>query len=204
MRAIRWLLPIALLAAAPSLRAAPEWFAIDPVHTRVLFFVEHARFSRSIGLLRPVEGGLWFDPEDLAAGRVDLCIPLTALDMGDRAWEDALRREDYFNARQHPDLCLRSTRIEVSGEGSGRLHGDLEVRGVERPVVFDFTVNDHRRYSLTLRRRVGISARAVLSRSDFGMVRDTTLVGDAVEVLVELEAQLADPPPSAQPTEDRP
>lgn len=183
----------AVLAATPAL-AAPEYFAIDPVHTRVLFFVEHARYARSVGLFKPVEGGLWFDADDWSNGRIELCLPATSLDMGDRDWNRALLREDFFDASRHRRLCLRSTRVERLDDKRGRLHGELTIRGETQPAVFDFTLNDLRRYSLSFKRRLGISARAELSRSAFGMTRDKTLIGDAVEVLIELEAQVDDPP----------
>ena len=192
------LLPALLLASLASpLQAAPEWFQIDPVHTRVLFFVEHARFARAIGQFRPVEGGLWFDADDWRNSRIDLCLPVSALDMGDEDWTRALQRPAFFDLRAHPQLCLRSQRIEVIDERNGRLHGELSVRGVSQPVQFDFTVNDLRRFSLTMKRRLGISARGDLSRAAFGMDRDRTLIGDRVEVIIELEAQAADPPADA-------
>ncbi len=191
---------LAAMFAAP-LAAQPAWYRIDPVHTRILFFVEHARFSRSIGLFRPVEGGLWFDEADWTRSRVEVCLPLASLDMGDRAWENTLRRRDFFDAGRHPDICLRSRRIERLDADRGRLHGELEVRGVARDVVFDFTVNDVRRFSLTLKRRLGVSATATVSRSAFGMTRDPTLIGDAVEIVIELEAELAPAPAGDDPEE---
>lgn len=99
---------VLVLAGAAPVSAAPDWFQIDPVHTRVLFFVDHAGYSRSIGLFRPVEGGFWFDADDWSRGRVELCLPLTHLDMGDRRWEDTLRGRSFFHAARHPELCLRS------------------------------------------------------------------------------------------------
>lgn len=206
MKAVPSRLLLAVLAAPAAMPAlaAPEYFAIDPVHTRVLFFVEHARYARSVGMFKPVEGGLWFDEEDWSQGRIELCLPATGLDMGDRDWNRALLRTDFFDASRHPRLCFRSTRVEQLADERGRLHGELTIRGETRPVVFDFTLNDLRRYSLTFKRRLGISARAELSRSAFGMVRDKTLIGDAVEVLIELEAQVDDPPEDeSQPTRKR-
>ncbi len=188
-----WFGLVLLLVVAP-VAAQPQWYRIDPVHTRVLFFVEHARFARSVGMFRPVEGGVWFDRADWRNSRVELCLPLSALDMGDRRWEQALGRPDWFDAGRHPELCFRSTQVELGEPPRGRLHGIVSVRGVERPWVLDFTVNDERRFSLTLKRRLGVSATGVVSRADFGMSRDTTLVGDRVEVVIELEAQVADPP----------
>lgn len=191
---------LASLLAAP-LAAQPAWYRIDPVHTRVLFFVEHARFSRSIGLFRPVEGGLWFDEADWTRSRVEVCLPLTSLDMGDRAWENALRRSAFFDAGRHPAICLRSQRIERLDQRRGRLHGLLEVRGIAREVAFEFTVNDVRRFSLTRKRRMGVSATATVSRAAFGMTRDPTLIGDAVEIVIELEAEPAPAPAGDDPEE---
>jgi polyisoprenoid-binding protein YceI len=199
----RWLVLAAMvLAPLRSAHAAPEWFQIDPVHTRVLFFVEHARFARSIGWFRSVEGGLWFDPDDWTASRIELCLPVASLDMGDRAWERTLFRPDFLDAGRHPQACLRSTRVERLDDRRGRLHGELSLRGVAVPVVFEFTVNDLRRFSLTLKRRLGISARAMLSRAAFGIERDRTLIGDEVELMVELEAQVAPPPGTADTEAD--
>ncbi|MFB9066919.1 YceI family protein [Pseudofulvimonas gallinarii] len=183
-----------LLSASPTLQAAPEWFAIDPLHTRVLFFVEHARFSRSLGQFRPVQGGLWFDADDWRNSRIEICLPVSGLDMGDADWTRALQRPAFFDQRAHPEVCLVSTRVEVLDGQHGRLHGDLTIRGISRPVVFEFTVNDLRRFSLTMKRRLGVSARGQVSRHDFGMDRYRTLIGDRVEVIIELEAQVADPP----------
>lgn len=195
-------LAFVLSTLATPLAAQPVWYRIDPVHTRVLFFVEHARFSRSIGMFRPVEGGLWFDEADWSRSRVELCLPLASLDMGDRAWENTLRRRDFFDAVRHPEVCLRSRRIERLDGRRGRLHGELEVRGVAREAVVDFTVNDVRRFSLTLKRRLGVSATATVSRSAFGMTRDPTLIGDAVEIVIELEAEPA-PAPAGDDLEER-
>lgn len=195
------LMLVPLLATLPA-RSEPVYYAIDPVHTSILFFVEHARFARSVGRFRPVQGGLWFDEDDWTNSRVELCLPLDALDMGDRGWENTLRRRDWFDGKP---VCFRSTGVERLDEQRGRLLGQLTVRSQSRPVAFEFTINDVRRYSLTFRRRMGVSARGEFSRADFGMTRDTTLVGDTVEVMIELEAQVADPPADehAGPRSDR-
>lgn len=197
---MKWLAFPVLALCCGRLWGAPEWFAIDPVHTRVLFFVEHARFSRAIGQFRPVQGGLWFDAENWAGSRVDICLPVAGLDMGDERWTRALQQPAFFDLRGHPQVCLRSRVVEVLDGKRGRLHGELTVRGITRPVVFDFTVNDLRRFSLTMKRRLGISARAELSRAAFGMDRDPTLIGDRVEVIIELEAQAAGPPAGGAPS----
>ncbi|RBD06028.1 polyisoprenoid-binding protein, partial [Xanthomonas oryzae pv. oryzae] len=71
--------PLARLLLLPALAltslvatAAPERYALDPVHTRVLFAVEHAGFSKALGTVSGTSGTLIFDPDDWAAARLDV------------------------------------------------------------------------------------------------------------------------------------
>ena len=52
----------ALLLAAGCATAAPRDYAIDPVHTRIVFSIGHAGFSRVQATLSAPQGRLRFDP----------------------------------------------------------------------------------------------------------------------------------------------
>ena len=54
-----------LLSCLLPLSAAAERYRLDPVHTRVLFAIEHAGFSQALGTVSGSEGVLAFDPETL-------------------------------------------------------------------------------------------------------------------------------------------
>ena len=72
-------LALALLATVlPSLAlAAPAHYALDPVHTRVLFAVSHAGFSQALGTVSGSRGDLWFDPDDWSSAKLDVEAPAT-------------------------------------------------------------------------------------------------------------------------------
>ncbi len=185
---LSWSLLLTLFAAAPQLRAATETYAIDPVHTRVGFQVSHAGFSNPLGSFSGSHGQLDFDADDWTTAKVDVIVPITTLDLGDANWDKKILDPTFFNAKKFPEARFVSTQVEKTGETTARITGELTLLGQVHPVILNATFNALKRHPLTLRRTVGFSATATLSRAAFGMAAWKNLVGDEVRVIIELEA----------------
>lgn len=185
---LSWSLLLTLFAAAPQLRAATETYAIDPVHTRVGFQVSHAGFSNPLGSFSGSHGQLDFDADDWTTAKVDVIVPITTLDLGDANWDKKILDPTFFNAKKFPEARFVSTQVEKTGETTARITGELTLLGQVHPVILNATFNALKRHPLTLRRTVGFSATATLSRAAFGMDAWKNLVGDEVRVIIELEA----------------
>jgi polyisoprenoid-binding protein YceI len=180
------LLAVALFAAAP-LAAAPREYALDPVHSRVVFSVDHQGFSQAIGTFSAPRGRLRFDPTDWSSAEVEVEIAIAGLDLGDADWNRRMQRRDAFDSEHHPLARFRSITIEPIDAQHARVHGELSLRGQTAPVTLEVRLNRVARNPLTLRRTAGFSASATLSRSAFGMNAWRT-VGDAVQLRIEVEA----------------
>lgn len=186
---LRRLHPLAVLLLLPALaRAEPETFALDPVHTRVLFRVEHAGLSSALGTFSGATGTLRFDPADWSGASLQVHIPLATLDLGDADWRRRVLGRGFLDEAGAPVARFASTRIEPAGDGRARVHGELSLRGVVRPVVLEVRLNALKRHPMTFRRTAGFSATATLSRADFGMDGWPNVVGDRVELWIEAEA----------------
>lgn len=190
-----------LLAFAGPAWAGVESFQIDPVHTRVAFRVDHAGFSKAIGTFSGATGALAFDPDDWSTATLDVSIPLATLDLGDPAWRDKVLGRTFLDAGGQPAARFVSTRVEPGPPGQARVFGLLSLRGVRREVVLDVRLNALRRHPLTLRRTAGFSATGKLRRSDFGMDAWRRVVGDDVELLMEVEATRTRKPTPSPRTE---
>jgi polyisoprenoid-binding protein YceI len=182
------LLLAALLAVAAPLGAETRRYELDPVHSRIVFLVSHAGFSRAIGTFSGVEGVLEFDESDWRGARVEARIRIDSLELGDAKWRERILDPTFFDAGRHPEARFVSTRVEPAGDGRLRVTGNLELRGERREVVLDVTINRIDRHPLTLRGTAGFSARTQLSRAAFGMQKWKNLVGDEVELMIEVEA----------------
>lgn len=170
--------------------AAGERYRLDPVHTRVLFAIEHAGFSQALGTVSGSEGVLEFDPEDWASARLDVTVPISQLDMGNAKWTQATLAHNLLDGDRHPQARFVSTRVEPVDANHARVFGQLTLRGVSREVVLEVTLNALKRYPLPpFRRTAGFSAKAVLSRAEFGIDAWKSVIGDQVELRIEAEAQ---------------
>ena len=87
----------------------------------------------------------------------------------------------------------KSTAIEVTGEGTGKLTGDLSLHGVTKPVTLDVTFNGSGTPPMTKIYVAGFDAVGTLKRSDFGIKNFVPLVGDDVKLLISCEFDRAQP-----------
>jgi polyisoprenoid-binding protein YceI len=180
-----------LLLAAGAASAAPREYRIDPVHTRVLVSVDHLGFSQALGTLSAPRGRLLFDPRDWTTARVEVEIDLARIDFGDPDWNERMLRRDFLDAALHPVARFVSTHVQPLDENNARVHGTLSLRGITLPLVLEARLNRHARHQLTLRSTAGFSATATLSRAALGMTTWKNVVGDTIQVRIEVEAQRA-------------
>lgn len=200
-----WLCLLLVLPAAPAL-ARSETFRLDPVHTRVVFRVDHAGLSRAVGAFSGATGVLAFDPQDWSGAHLEVRLPLASLDLGDADWNRKVLGRSFLDAGDQPEAHFVSTRVEPSGPDQARVTGQLSLRGLSRELVLDVRLNALKRHPLTLRRTAGFSATARLDRRDFGITTWPNVIGHEVELLIEAEAirdrgAAADEPDDEEPAD---
>jgi polyisoprenoid-binding protein YceI len=179
-----------ILFAAPALAQVQD-YSLDPTHTRVAFRADHAGFSYAIGTFRGASGTLRFDESDWSTASLVMDVPVATLDLGDDDWNGKVLDGTFFDAKSLPVARFTSTSVAALAEGRLRVRGDLTIHGVTQPVEFEATVNAVKRHPLTFRRTAGFSAVLKVSRKAFAMGAWPGVIGDEVEILVELEASRA-------------
>lgn len=194
--------------AAPARAQQSQTYQIDPVHTRVMFAVEHAGFSHAIGTVSGSTGQLDFDPQDWSQARLQVSVPLTRLDLGDDKWNKAALAGNLLDGKRFPEARFVSTRIEAQAADHAYVYGDLTLHGVTREVRLDVKLNALKRHPLPpFRRTAGFSATTTIHRSDFGITSWKSVIGDEVELRIEAEATRggsSEPQDSAAPSDTLP
>ena len=187
---------LALMLALPWQGAsAREYYAIDPVHTRVAFHVMHAGFSPSIGTVSKPTGHIWFDEKDPGASSVEIRIPVDSLDMGDAAWNRKVA-ESFLKTDAFPTASFQSTAVRVLSLTPLLLDvdGELRIAGGSITIRFKTTLNANKRHPLTFKQTLGLQASTQFSRKALGIDAWSSVVDDTVYMEVAVEAIRTDAP----------
>jgi polyisoprenoid-binding protein YceI len=190
---IRWLLvasPLALGALAAT--AEPERYEIDPEHAVVAFMVEHIGFARVLGSFQQVEGSYTFDEATDALGDVSVVVKTASVDTHHEERDEHVQSRDFLDVRKFPEMQFRASEARPLGEREFEVTGELSLLGMTRPLTLQARWNKSGDYPIGRNvYAMGVSARGVLNRSDFGMDYgvDNGLVGDEVEIIIEFEAR---------------
>jgi polyisoprenoid-binding protein YceI len=178
-----------LILLAPILASASdEAWRIDTVHTQIHFSVDHLGFARSMGLIKPREGHLHFDSADLSHCELDVIIDPATLLMGDTKWQETVTSWQFLNIKRWPEARYVAQHCEQTEPQSGIVHGNLSLHGKSVPIDLRFHVNKIGNDPYTFKRTAGFSATAQLKRSAFGMQKLLSVVGDLVDLRIEVEA----------------
>ena len=186
MRILLTLMILVLLGG--TAQAAPERYSFDKAHTQILFFVDHIGFSKSQGEFLDYDGYIEFDQENPTNSKVEVTIKTDSIDMDDEKWDAHMKNADFFNIAEFPTMKFKSTNIKLTGGKTADITGNLTMIGVTKPVTLHVTFNKADIHPFSKEYVAGFAAKAQLKRSDFGMNYGLPLVGDEVEIMLEVEA----------------
>ncbi|MDA7963397.1 YceI family protein [Ruegeria sp.] len=186
------LLAAALAVSATAAHASAEKYLLDPSHSQVLFSYNHLGFSTTYGMFSGFEGEIMFDQEDPAASSVSVSMPVIEMITGWKPREDHFMTEDFFGAAEGDLVTFTSTGIEVTGENTANITGDLTMNGVTKSVVLDARLNQIGDHPMAGKPWAGFDATTTLVRSDFDLGQFAPFVSDEVEIRISVEAQKAE------------
>jgi polyisoprenoid-binding protein YceI len=188
--------PSRTAALAPAVPAGD--YKMDPAHSTLIFRVDHMGFSKYTVRFRRFDAQLRFDPRNLRATQLTATVDPRSIetDFPDPKYNfnAELAGEQWLDAAKFPEIKFRTTRVEDLGNQAMRVHAELTMHGVTRPIVLDATYNGgYVGHPMDPHARVGFSAHGVFRRSEFGISGGIPQagvnmgVGDRVAVTIESE-----------------
>ena len=201
--------PLVLFAAAgmalvaPPAVAAPENYAIDPVHSAVGFTIRHL-FSRVPGRFTKFEGKMVVDREDFTKSSVQVSIDAASVDTNEPARDKHLRSDAFFDVAKHPRMTFESTGVKQVAPNKLQLTGNLTIRGTTKPVILDVEILGFGpAYGGGF--RGGFEAHTKINRQDYGVAWNDVVegggavLGDEVDITLNVEAVKEQPKAAATP-----
>jgi polyisoprenoid-binding protein YceI len=181
------------ITADAALSTSTGDYTIDPVHSYVGFAVRHAGLSLIRGSFTAFTGSGHFDGTNPAAISLELVIDAASIDTHSAERDGHLRSADFFAVDTYPSLRFASRSVELLGDGRFRVHGELTVRDITKPVVVDFEFTGAATDPFGFE-RIGFRGTTTVKRSDWGlawnvpMAAGRFLVGDTAHLEFEVEA----------------
>ncbi len=180
------LILLSAVALVASVDAKPDTYTADVAHSSVEFHVTHF-FSKVAGHFNKFEATLTVDKDAMESSSVKAEIDITSVDTSQPKRDAHLQGADFFDAAKFPKMTFQSKSWKKTADNEYEVAGDLTLHGVTKPVTL--TVK-----SLGFGEGMkgvqlsGWSATTKIKRSEFGMTGSIPMVGDEVEISINVEA----------------
>lgn len=185
-------LAAALATAAATGAAAADKYVLDSGHSQIVFDYNHLGYSTTYGMFGGFEGEIMFDQENPAASSVSVSMPLSSMLTGWQARFDHFMTKDFFDATEDETISFASTAIEVTGDNTAKITGDLTLNGVTKSVVLDAKLNQAGDHPMAKKPWAGFDATAQILRSEYNLGQFAPFVSDEVNIKISIEAMKAD------------
>ncbi len=175
----------ALVASASAFAA--DTYKLDANHTSVTFQYTHFGFSHPTGKFMNAVGSVTLDDATPANSSVEVSFDINGINTGVAALDTHLKSADFFDAAKFPTATFKSTQVELTGENTANVTGDLTVHGITQSTVLAVTFNKKAFNPALFKTGYGFSATAHLSRKAFGLGNLEPIVGDDIDLIIDAE-----------------
>ncbi|GAB4550235.1 MAG: YceI family protein [Anaerolineae bacterium] len=164
----------------------------DVAHSGASFSARHMMLTTVRGAINISAGVLDFDPANPTNGSVEVTLDATSLNTGVEARDGHLKSPDFLDVANFPTITFKSTKVEMTGENTANITGDLTIRGNTRPVVIkaEYLGAGKDAYG---KEKVGFIGSTRINREDWGLTWNVLLETGGVlvgkEITIELDVQ---------------
>ncbi|MES2663416.1 MAG: YceI family protein [Pseudomonadota bacterium] len=124
---------------SPMVQAEPETYVLDTKgsHAFIQFKIQHLGYSWLLGQFNEFDGQFILDEDKIENSSVQVDIKTTSVDSNHAERDKHLRGEDFLNTEKFPTAKFVSSRVEKIDSKKGKIHGNLTLNGVTKPVVLE-------------------------------------------------------------------
>lgn len=177
--------PLEMFADAPG-----KW-TIDKAHSNVKFTVTHLVVSDVDGSFKLFDGSMEHTKADYSDAKINFSVDVNSVSTDNDMRDKHLKSDDFFNAEKFPEMKFQSTSFTPQGGNKYKLAGNLTIRDVTKPVVFETTYGGI--VNAMGKTKAGFKAKTSINRFDYNLKWDKAteagglVVGKEVELVVNVE-----------------
>lgn len=163
-------------------------YKLDQMHSDVTFKVKHLMISTVTGTFSGFDATFDASNEDFSDAKISFEADINTISTNNSQRDEHLKSVDFFDAASHPKMTFTSTELKKVSGDNYELHGNLNIRGTEKPIVLgveysgkmvDFYGNE----------KHGFEISGKINRKEYGLTWDA--ITEAGGVVVSDEVRLA-------------
>jgi polyisoprenoid-binding protein YceI len=158
-------------------------YRVDPAHSNVGFAVRHMGIATVRGSFQEFEGKIAADGR---APTLEGIVRVASITTGDEQRDGHLLSPDFFDAEHHPEIRFHSEIAQVADDNTIRLAGEIEIKGVTKPIELVGSVAQGGADPWG-NERIGFEVEGAIDRRDFGLRWNQTLPGGGLLVANEVK-----------------
>ncbi len=180
---------VAIVALGITLpAAAQEVYVGEPAHTIASFETGHFGVSWVRGRFNKTTSAKVVLDRAAKKGTIEATIDATSLDTGNEARDKQVRSENYLDVEKFPTIVFRSNKLKFDGDNLVGADGDLTIMGVTKPVSLNVSLFRCIQHPVNKKDMCGAEASTAIKRSEWGIKRGATGIGDDVKISIQIEA----------------
>ncbi len=169
--------------------ATTKWL-LDPLHSELQFKIKHLMISNVSGALTSFKGEVETEEEDFSTAKISLVADMRSISTNNEQRDAHLRNADFFEVEKYPNITFKSTKILETGKPNQYLlYGDLTIKDVTKPVIFDVTYGG--KVTSDQGEKIGVKAKTTINRFDYNINFDPAAAGVGKDVTIVVHSQFA-------------
>lgn len=174
------------LASPSSSLPEAETYAVDAVHSTVLFRINHMGASNFYGRFNGIEGE--FKVVEGGTGSVSVTIDAASVDTANAQRDGHLKSPDFFSVEEFPQITFKSDALKHLGGAKYEAKGSLALHGVTKEVTVALErIGNGEMKGTPI---TGFEGTVTIKRSDFGMKYGLGgPLGDDVKLILAIEGK---------------
>ena len=181
----------AILSSAFIPHAPAATWSIDKAHSNVKFAVTHLVVSEVEGSFKLFDGGMENTKEDFSDAKINFTVDVNSINTDNDMRDKHLKGDDFFSAEKYPAMKFQSTSFTPAGGNKYKLAGNLTIKDITKPVIFDVTYGGTA--NMMGKTKVGFKAKTTINRFDYNLKWDKAteagglVVSKDVDLIVNVE-----------------
>jgi polyisoprenoid-binding protein YceI len=163
-------------------------YRVQTATSQIRFCVD-SKIQNVEGSFKEIKGGIALHQQQANSDQAVIVIKTDSLETDSTMVKKVIKSPTFFDVENHPEILFVSTGVEWRSPTRAVLKGNLTLRGVTKPVVFNVELQGVKGKPSGNGDDILVTATTSIRRSDFGMDGLPGMVNDSVKLRMSVKAK---------------